>query len=266
MKIFISADIEGIATTSSWPDTHPKEKDYPFHARQMTQEVLAAIEGATQAGATEIVLRDAHGSANNIDISQLPDNVKVIRGWEGHPYMMVQGIDSSFDAVMFVGYHCAAGVIGNPMSHTMTLRTQKVFVNGMPLSEFVLYSWCAANEGVPAVFLSGDRAVCQQGAELYPWLQTAAVKEGVGASTVSVAPSKAVSMIRQGAYNAIKNFRPDTYKPQLPEHYSVQLVYKDHTVAAEMSYFPGARRLDTHTVGLEESDIFELSRKLKFML
>lgn len=266
MKVFISADIEGIATTSSWPDTNPKEKDYPFHARQMTQEVLAAIRGAAEAGATEIVLRDAHGSANNIDVSQLPDQVKVVRGWEGHPYMMVQGIDSSFDAVMFIGYHCAAGGIGNPMSHTMTLRTQKVVVNGMPLSEFALYSWCAANEGVPAVFLSGDKAVCQQGMELYPWLKTAAVKEGVGSSTISVAPGRAVSMIYQGAYDAIKGFNPSTYKPQLPEHYSVQLIYKEHTMASEMSYFPGAKRLDSHIVGLEEDNIFELARKLKFML
>lgn len=265
MKLFISADIEGIATTTSWPDTHPKEKDYPFHARQMTQEVMAAIEGATEAGATEIVLRDAHGSGNNIDISCLPDHVKVIRGWEGHPYMMVQGIDSSFDAVMFVGYHCAAGVIGNPMCHSMTLRTQKVLVNDMPLSEFLLYSWCAANEGVPTVFLSGDKALCQQGAALYPWLKTAAVKEGIGFSTVSVAPGKAVSMIRQGAYEAVKDIDLSACRIQLPEHFSVRLIYKEHTVASEMSYFPGAKRLDSHTVGFEETDIFEVARKLKFM-
>lgn len=266
MKVFISADIEGVATTTSWPDTHPKEKDYPFHAREMTREVLAAVHGAHEAGATEIVIRDAHGSANNIDISAMPDYVKVIRGWEGHPYMMVQGIDSSFDAIMFVGYHCAAGVIGNPLSHTMTLRTQKVLVNDQPLSEFALYSWCAASEGVPAVFLSGDKAVCQQGASLYPWLKTAAVKEGLGASTISIAPEKAEAMIYQGAYEALKGNDLKAYKPKVPEHFSVRLIYKEHTVASEMGYFPGATRIDSHTVALEESSILEVARKLKFML
>ena len=266
MKIFISADIEGISTSTSWPDTNPREKDYPYHAKQMTREVLAAIEGATEAGATEIVLRDAHGPGNNIDITCLPDHVKVIRGWEGHPYMMVQGIDSSFDAVMFVGYHCAAGVIGNPMSHTMTTRTQKVLINGQPLSEFLLYSWCAANEGVPAVMLAGDKAICQQGEEMYPWLKTAPVKEGIGLSTCSVAPGKAVAMIRQAAYDAVKNTDLSACKIRLPEHFSVRLTYKDHTTAAEMGYFPGAERLDSHTVGLETDSIFELARHLRFML
>lgn len=265
MKVFISADIEGISSTTSWLDTRPSEKNYDYHCRQMTREVLAAIEGATEAGATEIVLRDAHGPATNVDIMQLPDHVSVIRGWEGHPYMMVQGIDSSFDAVMFVGYHCAAGVLDNPMCHTMSLRTQKAFCNGQPLSEFMLYSWCAANEGVPAIFLSGDVGICRQGEELYPWLKTAAVKEGFGLSTKCVAPNKAVSMIRQGAFEAVKGFDASR-KIQLPEHFSVQLVYKEQTVAAEMSYFPGAKRLDSHTVGFEEDNIFELARKLKFTL
>ena len=266
MKVFISADIEGITTTTSWPETTPGERTYPYHAEQMTKEVVAACEGAIQAGADEIVVRDAHGHADNIDATRLPEQVRLIRGWEGHPYMMVQGIDKSFDAVMFVGYHCAAGVIGNPMCHTMTLRTQKVFVNGIPLSEFVLYSWCAANEGVPAVFLSGDKAVCDQGRQIYPWLKTVAVKEGIGASTVAMSPARAVSAIRQGAYEALSSVDLGSCHIQLPEHFSVQLIYKDQCVASEMSYFPGAMRVDSHTVGLEEDSIFEMARKLKFML
>lgn len=264
MKVYISADIEGIATTTRWEDTRFAERDYPFHARQMTREVLAAIEGATEAGATEIVLRDAHGRGINVDISCLPNHVKVIRGWEGHPYMMVQGIDDSFDAVMFVGYHCAAGIVGNPMSHSMTLKTQKAVVNGMPLSEFMLYSWCAANEGVPTVFLSGDQAICAQGKEQYPWLTTVAVKEGFGASTFAVAPDRAVAMIREGAKKSLQGDLKSCL-PKLPAHFSAQLTYREHTVAAEMSYFPGATRLDSHTVGIEENDVFELARKLKYL-
>ena len=266
MKIFISADIEGIASTTSWEDTRPAEKAYPFHAKQMTNEVLAAIEGATAAGATEIVVRDAHGPANNIDISVLPEHVSIIRGWSGHPYSMVDGIDSSFDAAMFIGYHSAAGVLGNPMCHTMTTRTQKAMINGQPLSEFLLYSWCAANEGVPTLFLSGDKDLCQQGVNLYPWLKTAPVKEGFGYETRAVSPAKAVSMIRENAYEAVKNADLSKCKFQLPEHFSVQLTYKEHCFAHKMSFFPGVMRLDSHTVGFEENDFFETVRKLYFIL
>lgn len=265
MKVFISADIEGVATTTSWADTQPGDRAYPAHARVMTNEVLAACEGAIAAGATEIVVRDAHGSANNIDVTCFPEQVSFIRGWEGHPYMMVQGIDSSFDAAMFVGYHAASGIPGNPLCHTMTLRTQKAYINGLPLSEFLLYSWCAAREGVPTVFLSGDAALCGQGRELYPWLKTVAVKEGIGFSTRSIAPARAVSLIRQGAQEALSGgVKAPCY--QLPEHFSVRLVYKEHGHASEMSYFPGASRVDSHTVGFEEDDMFEVARKLKFML
>ena len=123
MKVFISCDIEGITTTTRWEQTSTlPEKLHlsaPFQA-QMTKEVTAACEGAIKAGATEIYVKDAHGAGINVDPHALPDCVKLIRNWSGHPYGMVEGIDSSFDAVMFVGYHSAAGREGNPMSHTMT--------------------------------------------------------------------------------------------------------------------------------------------------
>lgn len=100
MKIFISADIEGVATTTLWPETEKGSEDYRLHAQQMTMEVIAACEAASEAGASEIVVRDAHEDGNNLDIWKLPENVTLIRGWSGHPYSMVYGIDPSFDAAI----------------------------------------------------------------------------------------------------------------------------------------------------------------------
>ena len=122
MKIFISADIEGVATTTLWPETEKGSEDYRLHAQQMTMEVIAACEAASEAGASEIVVRDAHEDGNNLDIWKLPENVTLIRGWSGHPYSMVYGIDPSFDAAIFIGYHSAASSEGNPLSHTESLN------------------------------------------------------------------------------------------------------------------------------------------------
>ena len=144
MKIFISADIEGVATTTLWPETEKGSEDYRLHAQQMTMEVIAACEAASEAGASEIVVRDAHEDGNNLDIWKLPENVTLIRGWSGHPYSMVYGIDPSFDAAIFIGYHSAASSEGNPLSHTESLNPLFVKLNGALASEFLLYSYAAA--------------------------------------------------------------------------------------------------------------------------
>lgn len=144
MKIFISADIEGVATTTLWPETEKGSEDYRQHAQQMTMEVIAACEAASEAGASEIVVRDAHEDGNNLDIWKLPENVTLIRGWSGHPYSMVYGIDPSFDAAIFIGYHSAASSGGNPLSHTESLNPLSVKLNGTLASEFLLYSYAAA--------------------------------------------------------------------------------------------------------------------------
>lgn len=144
MKIFISADIEGVATTTLWPETEKGSEDYRQHAQQMTMEVIAACEAASEAGASEIVVRDAHEDGNNLDIWKLPENVTLIRGWSGHPYSMVYGIDPSFDAAIFIGYHSAASSRGNPLSHTESLNPLSVKLNGTLASEFLLYSYAAA--------------------------------------------------------------------------------------------------------------------------
>ena len=144
MKIFISADIEGVATTTLWPETEKGSEDYRLHAQQMTMEGIAACEAASEAGASEIVVRDAHEDGNNLDIWKLPENVTLIRGWSGHPYSMVYGIDPSFDAAIFIGYHSAASSEGNPLSHTESLNPLSVKLNGALASEFLLYSYATA--------------------------------------------------------------------------------------------------------------------------
>ncbi len=102
MKVFISADIEGCCGVFSNIETHKNEAVYAPFAKQMTKEVLAICEAAHEAGADEIVVKDGHGDASNIDPLQMPSYVTLIRGKSGHPYNMMFGLDPTFDAVLYL--------------------------------------------------------------------------------------------------------------------------------------------------------------------
>lgn len=264
MKVFISADIEGIATTTFWDETDPIKPEYKQYAEQMTKEVLAACEGANAAGATEIVVRDAHCYGNNIDINQLPSNVKLIRGWSGHPYGMVEGLDSSFDAAIFIGYHSAASRSGNPLSHTESLRPLSVKMNGKLASEFMLYSYVASLEKVPVVFLSGDKMLCEDYKCLHPKLITCPVKEGKGASTLNYNPKEVLNEIKIGVEKSLKQDLLASI-PELPKSFTLEICYKDHTNAEKFSYFPGVEKINDNTVVFKTNNYFELLRTFFFI-
>lgn len=264
MKVFISADIEGVSSTVRWSECNQNDKFYPKFAAQMTEEVVAACEGAIAAGAKEILIKDAHGWAGNIDPNRLPECAKLIRGWTGHPYSMVQEIDNTFDAVMFVGYHSAAGKDGNPLAHTISSDSFfSIKINGEIASELTLYSYTAAYEGVPTVFLSGDKMLCEEGKKLHPGIKTVAVKEGVGSAVISMAPKKALKKIKEVAEESLKQDL-DKAKIKLPDSFAVEICYKDHALANSKSYYPGMKKLDSHTLLFETDDYFEVLRMMKF--
>ena len=120
LKVFISVDIEGAVGIAHWDEADSGHGDYAEFRQRMTMEAAAACEGALAAGATEIWVKDAHGSGRNILQEALPREAKLVRGWSMHPYAMVQELDSSFDAACFVGFHGPAGHPGNPLAHTNT--------------------------------------------------------------------------------------------------------------------------------------------------
>ena len=265
MKVFISVDMEGITSTNKWDECNQDKAFYPYHTEQMTSEVVAACEGAIAAGATEIVIKDAHGPASNIDIKRLPACAKLTKGWSGHPYSMVQGIDSTFDAAMFIGYHSPAGRAGNPMSHTMTSRALYMKINGEYAGEFFMYSHAAALEGVPTVFLSSDQVLCDFAEEIHPSIKTVAVKEGWGASTTSIAPVKAIELIREKSEEALKQDLSKA-KIELAKSYEVEICFKEHTYACKMAYYPGMEKIDDNTILFKTDDFFEVLRMAGFVL
>lgn len=265
MKVFISADIEGVTGCTTWDETEKDKSSYQAYARQMTREVEGACIGANEAGAKEIIIKDAHDSGRNIDHSVLPLNTKLVRSWAGGLYSMVQELDSTFSALIYIGYHSAAGTDTNPLSHTMNTMLDKILINGRVASEFLIHSYIAAYHNVPIVFLSGDKGLCKEAESVVPGIKTVAVKEGRGNSTINIHPELAIDMIKEGVKEALTGDLT-RYKLQLPEEFNVSIRYKNHKDAYSKSHYPGVERIDEHTICFNSKDYIEVLRLFNYVV
>jgi D-amino peptidase len=265
VKIYISADIEGIAGITDWSEADHTHPSYPQFREEMTREVVAACEGAIEAGATEILVKDAHHTGRNILAAQLPACARLIRGWSGHPLAMVQELDETFTAVLLIGYHARAGAESNPLAHTISLKVAEMRINGEPVSEFRLHTYAAALFGVPVAFVSGDEGLCQDVAALNGNIRTFAVSKGVGPSTISLAPERAQRGIRDGVAAALREDLA-AKKVRLPDAFILEIKYTDPVNAYKSSYYPGARHVGGQTVRFETGDYFEVLRALRFIV
>jgi len=265
VRVFLSVDIEGVAGISHWDESAKTHADYPPFQQQMIDETVAACNGALDAGATTVTIKDAHGTGRNLPAAALPREAELISGWSGHPFSMVQGLDDSYDAAAFIGYHAKASDGGNPLSHTLSGQVHRMTINGRAVSEYHLHAYAAATVGVPVVFVSGDRTLCEDIADGHPATVTFATKWGEGASQHSVHPEVAVEGIQSGLTEALAGDRSAALI-ELPDHFEFELEYKQHTTAYSKSFYPGAELVNPHTVRLESDDYFEILRAIQFVL
>lgn len=260
MKIFISADIEGTAGIVNWKETEPGDQ-YAYFASQMTGEVSAACNGALAAGVDEILVRDAHDSARNLNPAGLPRKARILRGWTGGLYTMMDGLDETFSAAAMTGYHTCAASNGNPLAHTMTLQVEKVTLNGMPCSEFMINAYIAAYNQVPVIFASGDAMLCDLARELCPAITTVATSVGVGGGSIGMHPEEAKDAIRAGMEQAVAHLKAQREAGQpsdclipLPPYFELEVTYRDHKKAYTASFYPGTVQTGPKTVVYESSD------------
>lgn len=263
MKVYISADIEGITGTTSWSETELNAQDYRYFQQQMTKEVEAAIEGAIAGGATEILLKDAHDSARNLDISNLPITCKVIRGWTYDPMCMVAGLDKSFDRALFIGYHSKGGSERNPLAHTLCTFAD-VKINGEYASEFLINTYAAALHLVPVAFVSGDVGLTEEIAQLNAHIVTFATKEGIGNATINVSPQLTLQETKRLVEKSMATPTSDLLVT-LPQHFQVEVIYREHARAYRNSFYPGATFKPHNTVAFTTDDFYEVLRLLQFL-
>lgn len=262
-KVFISVDMEGIAGVVQPAQLGPTGFEYSRSREWMTAELNAAIEGARSAGATSFVVADSHGNAQNVLIDQVPDDVRIVRGFP-RPLSMMQGIDETFAAVVFIGYHASEMTPGSVRGHTFSsAKLLGVSLNGTEVSEGMFNAAIAGHYGVPVLFVSGDRLAVEQMQKAIPGITSAVVKEPFGYhSALTVTPARAQRMIREGVSAALKK-RNAVQPYQLKTPIDLEVGFKLTLDAEVSSYIPGLSRAGAHTVRGTFPDILQITRLMR---
>lgn len=205
MKILTATDMEGITGVTTWDQVTPGHAEYARFRRQMTEDVNAAIRGASDAGADEIIVADGHWHSANILIEELDPRARLNTG-SPSPFSMMQGIDESIDGVMFVGYHARNGSQNAVLDHTWSSKTvANVWLNGILTGEYGLNAAVAGHFGAPVIMVSGDQTACAQVTELLGDIETAVVKQASGRFAAEcLAPDLTREMICLSADRAVR--------------------------------------------------------------
>jgi D-amino peptidase len=261
LKVFISADMEGIGGVASDVQTAPGGREYEKFRRLMTQEVNASIVGAFEGGATEVLVNDSHADGQNIDIEMLDPRARLLRAFP-RPLGMMEGIDATYGAVVFVGYHTSEGQANAVLPHTFHGR-MAVKLNDIVVPEAGFNAAVAGDFGVPVVFLSGDQSAGDEAKRLLGPIETVAVKQAIGFhSAVMVHPEESQRLIHAGVKRALK--RRDDIKPyRVARPVKLEILFQDIVNAELVSYLPGIERPRGDTIVFTAHDMIEASKFLQ---
>ncbi|HZI62837.1 MAG TPA: M55 family metallopeptidase [Pyrinomonadaceae bacterium] len=265
LKIYISADMEGIAGVVTGEQLGPQGFEYARFREFMTQEVNAAIEGALAAGATQIVISDSHGNGQNLLIEKLPREALIIRSWP-RPLGMMQGIDETFAGAIFIGYHTGTTNLQGVRAHTLSsARLTDVRLKGVSVSEAGINAAIAGHFNVPIIMVSGDDAVVKETIALLGNIEGAVVKWASGFhSAKTMTPTAACDLIREKARRAVSRLRE--FKPyKLSAPIDLNVSFKNYRPSEVLSYLSIVERTDAHTIRFVGKDIIEVSKFLTFI-
>jgi D-amino peptidase len=265
MKVFISADIEGVNGINTWDDTNIGSLTYSYYKKQLTDEVLAAVSAINKFPNSEIFIKDGHDSGMNLDPSDFPDNVVIHRGWEGSPLQMMEGLNKTFDAIIFIGYHSANLSKGNALAHTMNPEIHKIKINDQVASEFLINAFTARLYNVPIAFLSGDEEICNVSRDNIKNLLTVATKTGVHGATVSYSPHKTNQLINDLVKESLDTDLRDNFI-DMPLLFKIEIEYRNHKDAYFKSFYPKAKLINDNTLYFESDNYYEVLRLFQFVL
>lgn len=245
-KVFISADMEGISGISASDQLSASGAEYGRSRKMMADDVNAAIRGARRGGATEIVVNDSHGSMRNLRLEDLDPQVRLI----SHSFKksgMMEGLDESFAAVVFVGYHAKAGHPGGVFAHTGSGVVRDVRVNGQSLGEGGLNTLVAAWYGVPVVAVTGDDVAVKQVAETATLAKTVAVKRAINPRAVELRPFKEVhGEIEEAVYAGVRDAKK--IPPQRAASYRVEVQFQELAIPEVAQNLPSMERPSPDTI------------------
>jgi D-amino peptidase len=263
--IFISADMEGLAGVVTSEQLGPSGFEYQRFREFMTREVLAAIEGARRGGAGRILVADSHGNGQNLLIEQFPDDIQIVRSWP-RPLGMMQGVDSTFAGVIFIGYHSATTNPDGVRAHTFSSATlAEVRLNGVPIAESGMNAAIAGHFGVPVLMVSGDEAAVAEVRDRLGDVEEAVVKWSVSFhSAQTLTPAAAQQLIAERAERAVR--RLTTFRPQsISTPVTLDVRFKSYRPGQLLAFLPSVERVDAHTIRFVGRDILEVSRFMQVL-
>lgn len=245
MKILIASDMEGITGVVNWDQVTPGHEEYPRFRRLMTQDVNAAISGAFQGGADEVIVADGHWNGTNILVEELDSRAR-LHSSTSAIHSMMQGIDSTINGVIFVGYHARHGSSNAVMDHTWSSSSvANLWLNDILVGEYGLNAALAGYYGVPVIMVTGDQTACRQTVELLGSMETAIVKQATGRfSAECLPPASTKKMIEMAACTAVSNLLkgifPKLFVLQSPVKVTVE--FRSSENADKAMRMPGSER------------------------
>ncbi len=268
MRLYISADIEGVAGVVGWDQTRETGFEYQRAREWMTGEVVAACEAARGEGVEEVVVSDSHGNGQSLLIDTLPDYVRLVRAWP-RPLGMMQGIElGSYVGAMLIGHHVGAAAPRGLLAHTMHGGAfWDVRLNGVSASETVFNAALAAHFEVPILLVSGDADYVSHAHEVLGDVVGVTLKEAFGRiSAVSVTPQRARVDLAAGVRTALRNARrPDPARLRLKGPIDLEIDFKWHQPAELLAYLKGFERRGAYRILYRAEDMCEASRVLQFL-
>ncbi len=264
MKVYISADIEGIGCIVRQEQSSPTGREYAWARKMMTAEVNAAVCGAFEGGATEVVVTDAHNVGLNLIPEELDERVAIIMG-SPRPLCMMEGVETGFDAVFLVGYHGMAGTADSTIVHVFTGRIAEVRVNDRVIGEIGISAALAGHYGVPVALITGDDKTAREARNLLEGVEVVEVKQGIGAYAARcLTPQQSRRLIFEGARRAMA--RLADWRPfRIDGPALLQVRFTTASSADRVLRMPGVKRADGVTVRFEGRDFLEAFKAFNTM-
>jgi D-amino peptidase len=260
MRVYVSTDMEGTAGIVDWAQCVGDGPEAAAGRELLLAEVNAAIDGALAAGATEIVVNDSHSVMRNLSPERLRGQATYISG-SHKPLYMMEGLDSSFDAIFFVSYHGSMG--GDPavLSHTYNPRAvAEVRLNGRVVGESGVNALVAAHYGVPIVLVTGDQTACEETVAVVPRVETAVVKKSITRfAASSLHPEVARDLIKAAAGRALSSLSGAT-APDVPVPSALEVTWRTADMAEMATWIRGVERVSPRVTRAADTDRLRLFR------
>lgn len=260
VKIFISVDMEGIGGIGTSAMTHAGGKDYETGRKLMTNEVNAVVSAIFESGSATIVVNDSHGDMQNLLHTELDPRVEYIQS-NIKPLGMVQGLDASFDGVIFIGYHAMAGAENGFLAHTGSGTVKGLWLNGVEVGEGGLNTYFANALGVPVILACGDKTFSEEIKKLIP-TRTVVTKEAIGTSAAKlIHPDVVKKELQAQTKAALKELK--RVKPLTTEAVEFKIKVDAPTRADVAMGIPGMKRVDGYTVSYQAKNIEEAYKLIR---